>query len=41
MTSIFDPLKGFGVTFGTMFKKVNTEQYPEEKKITSSIRSQT
>jgi len=22
---------GFGVTFGTMFKKPNTEQYPEEK----------
>jgi NADH-quinone oxidoreductase subunit I len=35
MTSIFDPLKGFGVTFGTMFKKVNTEQYPEQKKITA------
>ena len=27
-------LKGFGVTFATMFKKVVTEQYPEEKKIT-------
>jgi NADH-quinone oxidoreductase subunit I len=26
--------KGFGVTFATMFKKVNTEQYPEEKKTT-------
>jgi NADH-quinone oxidoreductase subunit I len=35
MSSIFDPIKGFGVTFGTMFKKVNTEQYPEEKKITA------
>jgi NADH-quinone oxidoreductase subunit I len=35
MSSIFDPLKGFGVTFGTMFKKVTTEQYPEEKKITA------
>ena len=23
--------QGFGVTFATMFKKVNTEQYPEEK----------
>ena len=27
-------LKGFGVTFATMFKKVVTEQYPEEKKPT-------
>ena len=27
-------LKGFGVTFRTMFKKVVTEQYPEEKKPT-------
>ena len=28
--SSFDFFKGFGVTFGTMFKKVVTEQYPEE-----------
>lgn len=27
--------KGFGVTFATMFKKVNTESYPEEKKPTA------
>jgi NADH-quinone oxidoreductase subunit I len=27
----FAQLRGFGVTFGTMFKKVVTEQYPEEK----------
>jgi NADH-quinone oxidoreductase subunit I len=33
--SIFDPIKGFGVTFATMFKKVNTEQYPEEKNPTA------
>ena len=26
---MFDPLKGFGVTFSTMFKKVVTEEYPE------------
>lgn len=26
---ILDPLKGFGVTFSTMFKKVVTEEYPE------------
>jgi NADH-quinone oxidoreductase subunit I len=30
---VFDPLKGFGVTFSTMFKKVVTEEYPEVKKI--------
>ena len=30
---MFDPLKGFGVTFSTMFKKVVTEEYPEVKKI--------
>ncbi|MGZ4618450.1 MAG: NADH-quinone oxidoreductase subunit NuoI [Frankiaceae bacterium] len=32
---VFDPVKGFGVTFGTMFKKPTTEQYPEEKKPTA------
>ena len=26
-----EPLAGFGVTFGTMFKPAHTEQYPEEK----------
>ncbi|WP_086826392.1 NADH-quinone oxidoreductase subunit NuoI [Allokutzneria sp. NRRL B-24872] len=31
----FDPVKGFGVTFGTMFKKVVTEEYPEVKKVTA------
>jgi NADH-quinone oxidoreductase subunit I len=34
-SDIFNPIKGFGVTFMTMFKKVNTEQYPEEKKPTA------
>jgi len=29
------PVAGFGVTFGTMFKKPNTEMYPEEKKPTA------
>ena len=29
------PVKGFGVTFATMFKKVVTEQYPEEKRPTA------
>ena len=32
LPDFFNPIKGFGVTFGTMFKKVNTEQYPEEKR---------
>jgi NADH-quinone oxidoreductase subunit I len=32
---LFDPVKGFGVTFGTMFKKVNTEQYPFTPKVTA------
>lgn len=31
----FDPVKGFGITFGTMFRKVNTELYPEEKRPTA------
>ena len=34
VSSIFDPIKGFGVTFATMFKPVNTELYPEVKKPT-------
>lgn len=29
------PLKGFWVTFSTMFRKVNTELYPEEKRPTA------
>ena len=35
MASLFDPVKGFGVTFTTMFKKVTTEQYPEEVRPTA------
>jgi NADH-quinone oxidoreductase subunit I len=31
----FDQLQGFWVTFITMFKKVNTVQYPEEKEPTA------
>ena len=27
--SALDPIKGFGLTFGQMFKKVATEEYPE------------
>jgi len=30
--NVIGNLKGFGVTFATMFKKVNTEQYPEHKR---------
>jgi NADH-quinone oxidoreductase subunit I len=29
------PVKGFGVTFRQMFRKVDTVQYPEEKKATA------
>ena len=29
MASFLDPVKGFGVTFATMFKKTTTEEYPE------------
>ncbi|WP_054247381.1 NADH-quinone oxidoreductase subunit NuoI [Rhodococcus opacus] len=31
MTKFLGPIAGFGVTFSTMFKKSNTEFYPEEK----------
>jgi NADH-quinone oxidoreductase subunit I len=34
VTDFRTQLKGFGVTFRTMFKKVVTEQYPDEKKPT-------
>jgi NADH-quinone oxidoreductase subunit I len=32
---LFAPIAGFGVTFRTMFKKVVTEEYPEEKRPTA------
>ena len=32
---MLDSVKGFGITFGTMFKKVNTESYPEDKRPTA------
>lgn len=39
MPSLFDPylapVRGFGVTFSTMFKKVTTELYPEDKRPTA------
>lgn len=28
---LFDPVAGFGVSFSTMFRKVTTEEYPEQK----------
>ena len=31
----FPSLKGFALTFGTMFRKVNTVQYPEDRKPTA------
>lgn len=31
---LFAPVAGFGVTFSTMFRKVATEEYPEEKRPT-------
>jgi NADH-quinone oxidoreductase subunit I len=31
---LFAPVGGFGVTFATMFRKVETEEYPEEKRPT-------
>ncbi len=30
MAGFLDPVRGFGLTFTTMFKKVTTEQYPEQ-----------
>ena len=32
---MLESIKGFGLTFGTMFKKVNTVQYPEDKRPTA------
>ncbi len=32
---LWDPVAGFGVTFRTMFRKVVTEQYPEQKEPTA------
>ena len=32
---MLESVKGFGLTFATMFKKVNTVQYPEDKRPTA------
>ena len=34
LSDLFAPVGGFGVTFSTMFRKVATEEYPEEKRPT-------
>jgi NADH-quinone oxidoreductase subunit I len=34
LSELFAPVAGFGVTFATMFRKLETEQYPEEKRPT-------
>jgi NADH-quinone oxidoreductase subunit I len=35
VASLFDPVKGFGVTFSAMFKGRTTEEYPEVTKVTA------
>jgi NADH-quinone oxidoreductase subunit I len=35
LNDIIDPVRGFGVTFTEMFKKVETVQYPEDKRPTA------
>ncbi|MBP6997167.1 MAG: NADH-quinone oxidoreductase subunit NuoI [Phycicoccus sp.] len=35
-SDLFAPVGGFGVTFSTMFRKVATEEYPEEKRPTAA-----
>jgi NADH-quinone oxidoreductase subunit I len=34
LSEFFAPVAGFGVTFATMFRKLETEEYPEEKRPT-------
>ena len=34
LSDLFAPVAGFGVTFATMFRKLETEEYPEEKRPT-------
>ncbi len=36
ISDLFAPVGGFGVTFATMFRKVATEEYPEEKRPTAA-----
>ncbi|MCG8656269.1 NADH-quinone oxidoreductase subunit NuoI [Yimella sp. NH-Cas1] len=34
LSDLFAPIAGFGVTFATMFRKIETQEYPEEKRPT-------
>src|SRR4051794_36598238 len=34
LSELFAPVGGFGVTFATMFRKLETEEYPEQKRPT-------
>ncbi|MFK5690302.1 NADH-quinone oxidoreductase subunit NuoI [Ornithinimicrobium sp. LYQ92] len=36
LAQFFAPVAGFGVTFGTMFRKVPTQEYPEVKRPTAT-----
>ena len=36
LADLFAPVGGFGVTFATMFRKLETEEYPEEKRPTAA-----
>jgi len=36
LSDLFAPVAGFGVTFATMFRKVATQEYPEEKRPTEA-----
>jgi len=36
LKTFFAPVAGFGVTFATMFRKIQTEEYPEEKRPTEA-----
>ncbi len=35
-SDLFAPIAGFGVSFSTMFRKIPTERYPEEKRPTAA-----
>jgi len=35
LSELFAPVGGFGVTFATMFRKLETEEYPEQKRPTA------
>ena len=35
LSQVLDTVAGFGVSFGTIFRKLETEEYPEEKRPTA------